>query len=196
MTRIFSTIPMLVKLNKGSLSDRRVKIHNLDALKYLERDEQRYDAIIIDLPDPNTEGLGKLYSRSFYRLAARHLSPTGVLVTQATSPFYATDAFWCIANTVAASTISSAGGRLYALPYRASVPSFGEWGFVLGALRPLSPARLRLDAKIPTRYLTGELLPSMFRFPKDIAYRKTPINRLDNQVLVRLYEKGFQRYNQ
>ena len=196
MTRIFSTIPMLVQLNGGALSDRRVKVHNMDALKYLERDQQRYDAIIIDLPDPNTEGLGKLYTRSFYRLVARHLSPTGVMVTQATSPFYATDAFWCIANTVAASTLSSAGGRMHALPFRASVPSFGEWGFVLGALRPLSPRRVRLPAAIKTRYLTAELLPSMFRFPKDIARRETPINRLDNQVLVRLYERGFSRYNQ
>ena len=196
MTRIFSTIPMLVKLNAGALADRRVKVHNIDALKYLERRSQRYDVVIIDLPDPNTEGLSKLYTRSFYRLVARHLSPTGVMVTQATSPFYATDAFWCIANTVAASTLSSAGGRLIALPYRASVPSFGEWGFVLGALRPLSPARVRLPASIKTRYLTAALLPSMFRFPKDIARRKTPVNRLDNQVLVRLYEKGFRRYNQ
>ena len=73
---------------------------------------------------------------------------------------------------------------------------FGEWGFVLGALRPLSPARVRLPAGIKTRHLTPALLPAMFHFPKDIARRKTPVNRLDNQVLVRLYEKGFRRYNQ
>jgi hypothetical protein len=32
-------------------------------------------------------------------------------------------------------------------------------------------------------------------FPKDIQRRQTPVNRLDNQVLVRLYEKGFATYN-
>ena len=196
MTRIFSSIPMLVELNKGALSDRRVKVHNLDALKYLERSQRRYDVVIIDLPDPNSEGLSKLYTRSFYRLVARHLSPTGVLVTQATSPFYATKAFWCIHNTIAASTLSSAGGRLQVLPYRASVPSFGEWGFVLGSLRRLSPQQVRLSPGIKTRYLTRALVPTLFTFPRDIAFRQTPVNRLDNQVLVRLYEQGFKRYNQ
>ena len=98
-------------------------------------------------------------------------------------------------------TYPTTEGKRRALPvikpfYRASVPSFGEWGFVLGALRSLSPTRARLTPGVETRYLTTDLLPSMFRFPKDIAHRKTPINRLDNQVLVRLYEKGFKRYNQ
>ncbi len=194
MTRIFSTLPMLTRLNGGALSDPRVKIHNMDAQKFMERGGRRYDAIIIDLPDPNNEGLGKLYSRSFYRLAARSLSPTGVLVTQATSPFYSTAAFWCIRNTMAAATLSSeGGGSLHTLPYQANVPSFGQWGFVLASFKPLSPARIRLD--VSTRHLTRELLPGMFVFPRDIGPRPTPINRLDNQVLVKLYEKGYRTYN-
>jgi spermidine synthase len=193
MTRIFSSIPLLTKLNAGALSDRRVKIFNEDALKFLERVDRRYDVVIIDLPDPNNESLGKLYTRSFYRLVAKHLAPTGVLVTQATSPFYARDAFWCIANTLAATELSSGGGRLRVLPYRASVPSFGEWGFVLASLAPLSQERITL--KVKTRFLTPQVLPGLFVFPKDIGPRKTPINRLDDQVLVRLYERGYGRYN-
>ncbi len=159
MTRLFSTSPMLVALNRGALSDPRVRVHNLDAQKFLERSAESWDVMIIDLPDPNNEGLAKLYSRSFYRLAAKHLSPGGLFVTQASSPFYATDAFWCVANTIAATTLSSAGGRLYALPYHADVPSFGEWGFVIGAPRPLIPARARLPRGLETRYLTAALLP-------------------------------------
>jgi len=194
MTRIFSTLPTLTKLNGGALSHAKVKIFHEDALKFLERAERRYDVVIIDLPDPNNEGLGKLYSRSFYRLVARSLTPTGVMVTQATSPFYATAAFWCIHNTMAAATLSSAGGgQVNTLPYLASVPSFGQWGFVLGSLQPLAPARVRLD--VPTRYLTRQLLPGLFQFPRDIGPRKTPINRLDNQVLVRLYERGYRTFN-
>ena len=194
MTRIFSTLPVLAKLNKGSLEDPRLTIFNEDAQKFLERGERRYDVIIIDLPDPNNEGLGKLYSRSFYRLAAGSLTPTGVLVTQATSPFYATDAFWCIRNTMAAATLSSVGGgKLNTLPYYANVPSFGQWGFVLGSMKPLSPQRIRFS--VPTRHLTEEMLAGMFVFPKDIGPRQTPINRLDNQILVKLYEKGYRTYN-
>lgn len=193
MTKLFSRIPLLRELNRDSLRDRRVKVINADAQKYLERTNQRYDVAIVDLPDPNNEGLGKLYSRSFYRLLAKHLSPTGVMVTQATSPFYATAAFWCIVNTIAASDLATGQGKLHPLAYHASVPSFGEWGFVLAALRPLSPRQIRLD--VPTRYLTRELLPTLFVFPKDLGPRPTPVNRLDNQVLIRLYEGGYKRYN-
>ena len=44
---------------------------------------------ILDLPDPRTLALSKLYTVSFYRLALSRLSASGVLVTQATSPLYA-----------------------------------------------------------------------------------------------------------
>lgn len=193
MTRIFKTVPILAELNENALRDKRVHVHNADAQKYLEDSKERWDVIIIDLPDPNNTSLGKLYSRSFYRLVAKHLEPTGVFVTQATSPFYATEAFWCIANTIAASDFVEGGPKLYSLPYRASVPSFGEWGFVLGSLKPIAPERIRLDVR--TRYLSKQLIPGLFVFPKDIRGRKTPINRLDNQVLIRLYERGYKRYN-
>jgi spermidine synthase len=193
MTRIFSSLPLLRELNRGSLRDPRVHIMNEDAQKYLERTSRQYDVIIIDLPDPNNEGLGRLYTRSFYRLVGQHLRPTGVMVTQATSPFYSTDAFWCIANTIASTTLGSAGGKLYPLPYHADVPSFGEWGFVMAARRLLAPENVRLG--VPTRYLSPALLPTLFVFPADTAARPTPINRLDNQALVRLYEQGYRRYN-
>lgn len=193
MTRIFSTIPLLVQLNGGALKDRRVHVHNADAQKYLERNDRRYDAIIIDLPDPNNESLGRLYTRSFYRLVAKSLAPGGVLVTQATSPFYSPSSFWCIANTMASVTISSAGGKLHVLPYHANVPSFGQWGFVLAAARPITSDRIRID--VETRHLTQQMVPTLFIFPKDIGPRATPINRLDNLVLIRLYEEGYKQYN-
>ena len=193
MTRLFSRLPPLAALNQRSLSDRRVRIFHTDAQKFLEEHAQAYDAIVIDLPDPNNEGLGKLYSRSFYRLVAQHLRPEGVFVTQATSPFYAAEAFWCIVNTIRASNPGGGGPALHALPYHGHVPSFGDWGFVLGSTRALSPSAVRLG--VPTRFLTPELVPSLFVFPKDMGPRATPINRLDNQVLVRLYDQGYKRFN-
>ncbi len=194
MTRLFASQPLLVSLNQGALTDPRVRVHNADAQRFLEESRERWDAILMDLPDPNNEALGKLYSRSFFRLAAKHLVPRGILATQATSPFYSTDAFWCIVNTLAATSWTGDVGQLNVLPYHVQVPSFGEWGFVLASLEPLHPARARLE--VETRFLTRQLLPTLFVFPKDIGPRPTPVNRLDNQVLVKLYERGYQRYNQ
>ncbi len=189
MTRLFSEQPLLVHLNGGALKDSRVQIHNADAQKFLEGSSARWDVVILDLPDPNNESLGRLYSRSFYRLVAKHLTPTGVMVTQATSPFFSTDAFWCIADTLAAVTLSSAGGTLSTRPYHAQVPSFGDWGFVLASIAPLpeGPRPLR----VPTRFLDDQVLGTLEVFSRDIARREIQVNRLDDHVLVRLSAKGF-----
>lgn len=194
MTELFSTQPMLLKLNNGSLRNPKLKVHNLDAQKFLEGSDDRWDVIIMDLPDPNNEALGKLYTKTFFRLAVKHLNPAGVLVTQATSPFFATDAFWCIANTLSAAMDAANGMTLYVLPYHANIPSFGDWGFVLASLRPIRPAMANL--KVNTRFLTTDLLPTLFVFSKDIGPRSTPVNLLNNQILVKLYDKGYSRYNQ
>lgn len=187
ITRLFREVRLLTELNDNSLNDERVRVFNEDAFEYMERAERRYDVIIIDLPDPNDESVGKLYTRSFYRLVAKHLSPVGVMVTQATSPFYATDAYWSIVATIEASDVTPGGPHLQALPYHASVPSFGDWGFVMAALRPMAPADIRLD--VPTEFLSPELVPTLFVFPRDIGRRDSPVNRLDDQVLVRLYRR-------
>ena len=96
--------PALLALNEGSLKDPRVRLHASDALRFLQAAKgKRWDVIVMDLPDPSTPELSRLYARSSLRLIARHLAPDGALVTQATSPFFARRAFWCIVDSIAAS---------------------------------------------------------------------------------------------
>ena len=52
----------LVSLNQGSLLSPKVNIFHQDAMMYLRDSTQVYDVILIDLPDPNSEPLCKLYS--------------------------------------------------------------------------------------------------------------------------------------
>lgn len=188
VTRLFREVELLTALNRAALDDPKVRVINDDAYEFLEASGDRYDVVIIDLPDPNNEGLSKLYSRSFYRLVAKHLAPDGVMVTQATSPYYSRAAFWSIVATVGAADLTPGGPHLLPLPYHAHVPSFGDWGFVLAALRPLRPEAIEL--RVPTRFLTPELLPTLFVFPGDIGPRPAPVNRLDTPVILRLYERG------
>ncbi len=104
-------------------------MHIADAGKFLESSNQVWDAIFIDLPDPSSLSLARLYTKSFYRLIARHLNRNGIVTTQATSPFYAPDAFWCIANTLAETPVDpEALLRFNIYPYHVYVPSFGDWG--------------------------------------------------------------------
>lgn len=196
MTRLGKARPELVALNGGSMNDPRVNVVNTDAMRFVEDSRDFFDVIIVDLPDPNTEAMSKLYSTAFYALCARRLSAAGLLVTQATSPFFASEAFWCIAATIeAAVPPQHEMVRLFAHPYHAHVPSFGEWGFVLAAKRPIAPRTAGLS--VPTRVLTVDTLRAMFSFDKDLLTDETPeINRLDHPVLYRYYKKGWERFNE
>ena len=46
-----------------------------------------------------------------------------------------------------------------------------------------------------TKYLTDELIPGLFVLGKDCRPVKTPVNTLNNQALVGLYEQGWKQWN-
>ncbi len=196
MTRLGKERPELVALNSGSMNDPRVAIVNMDAMKYLEGSRAFFDVIIVDLPDPNSEAMTKLYSTAFYALCSRRLKMGGVMATQATSPFFAPEAFWCIVATIegAAAPGDDMAG-LVATPYHVHVPSFGEWGFVLAAKYTTDPQSVSVT--VDTRFLTTETLRGMFNFPKDLTTSETlKINRMDQPVLYRYYRRGWERFNE
>ena len=58
-----------------------------------EESKEFYDVIIIDLPDPRTIELAKLYSLEFYHLCKYRLKTNGFIITQSGSPYYASRAF-------------------------------------------------------------------------------------------------------
>lgn len=183
MTQLARNFAPIRELNGSALDDPRVTVVNTDAYKFIEQSGDMYSVIIIDLPDPNNESLSKLYSQQFYRLLHQRLSPDGAFVTQAASPYFVHEAYWIIANTIEAS-----GFRI--LPLRTYVPSFGEWGFVIGTTR-VPPQVSPPDASIPVRYLNEQALAVAQAFDPDVARMETGINTLDNPVLPRAYELGW-----
>ncbi len=80
--------------------------------------------------------------------------------------------------------MKAAGFKTY--PYHAYVPSFGEWGFVLAGKRDYTPPP-SLPAGL--KYLTVGMLPQLFQFPADMGPVPAEVNKLNDQVLVRLYER-------
>ena len=182
MTRLFTGNDMLRGLNGGALADPRVRVINADAFIWLQAARETFDVAIVDFPDPHNFSLGKLYSRTFYRLLRSRLGPDGLAVVQATSPMFARRSFWCIAETV-----RSAG--LAARPYHVYVPSFGEWGFVLAAAAAWTPPRAYPPG---LRFLTVEGTPALFAFPPDMDAVPVEVNRLDNQILVHYYGAEWQ----
>jgi spermidine synthase len=181
MTELFSSHPTLTQLNGKSLQSPRVHVVNADAFPWVDSNTDSFDFIVVDFPDPTNYSLGKLYTVAFYRAVARHLSVQGFLVVQSTSPMFARDSFWCIAQT-----LKQAGLQTY--PYHAYVPSFGEWGFILaGTHEYVAPVAFPAGL----RFVTKEDLPSFFQFPPDMSPLSMPPNELNNQVLVRTYENDW-----
>jgi spermidine synthase len=177
MTHLFRDTPQLARLNHGALSSPRLRVENADAFRWVRREQGPYDAIIVDFPDPTEFSLGKLYTENFYREVARLLAPEGVMAVQSTSPLIAPNSYWTVATTLEAAGLSARG-------YHAYVPSFGEWGFTLAAHAPPTG-----DASLPSglRFLTQVSEKLMFDFAPDMARRPAPVNRLDNQALVRSF---------
>lgn len=111
-----------------------VSVYTVDADLFLSNQTGTWDVVIIDLPDPNSIELAKLFSMEFYAKVAGVLAPDGVVVIQSTSPYHAKETFLCIQRTMAAAGLATT-------PYHDNVPSFGDWGWILGSTT-LSPDAL------------------------------------------------------
>lgn len=186
VVELAKTNPYVTALNRNSLASDRVKIVLGDAYGYLQANQLPFDLIIADLPDPNNSGLARLYSKQFYSLVRDNLQPGGLFVTQATSPYFAPQAYNSIEKTVGASGFAN----LY--PYHVNVPSFGDWGFVLA-----SDAKLNMTKPIlavETRYLDEKNVRKHFALDKDTAAGEVEVNTLDRPVLLDYYLAGWQNY--
>ncbi len=179
--------PRVRAANGGSLDDPRVEVVVDDAMTWLRTASERFDTVIVDMPDPDSPATAKLYSQEFYGLVARALAPGGRLAVQAGSPYFAPEAFWCIASTV-----ESVG--LAITPYHVDVPSFGDWGFVLAA-RGAAPVP-SVDPAVAERlrFLDGDVLAAATVFAKDRSRRPSEISTLDRPKILEYEAKGWRGY--
>jgi len=185
VTGLFSTHPALTQLNGGSLSSPKVTVVNADAFVWLDQNKEQYDFAVVDFPDPNNYGVGKLYTAPFYRLLWRHITPNGLFVVQSTSPLFARRSYWSIVETLKQSGLETH-------PYHVYVPSFGEWGYVIAGKTPyVFPQTL----PVGLRFLTPTLIAQAFDFPRDMEPVAVQPNRLNDQVLVRYYSEEFDKIN-
>ncbi len=157
--------------HQGSFDDPRVELVHADALAYLESTSERFDVVVIDVPDPLEAGPAYLlYTQEFYGLVRDRLRPSGVMVSQSgpTGPSFYEQCFSAVANTVASVFPVVTLSETF-------VPSFGStWGFVIGSLGE-DPADLppdevdeRIAARITgqLRYFDGTTLRGMVSVPK------------------------------
>ena len=56
-----------------------LSVINMDARSFIKKADKRYDAIIIDLPDPDTFQLNRFFTSEFFALAKHTLNSNGIL---------------------------------------------------------------------------------------------------------------------
>jgi spermidine synthase len=167
----------------GAFEDRRAEVCFEDAHRFLERAVaagERYDLILSDLPEAETEGpLGQLHARPFFDLVRRCLTPGGAYAGQVGG--LRVPATVVGPGEILASAAASFGG-VHA--YSRYIPSYGaEWVFAItGAsfgdemLRPpqLAPPDIdrileqRRDPRWPCRTYDGLTHQRLFSLPRDV----------------------------
>jgi spermidine synthase len=173
--------PVLRKEGGDALSAPGVAVLRDDPMRWLGEHPERFDVVIVDLLDPEGPRRAKLYTRHFYRLVGEHLADDGVgaLVASA-SPLSQRKAFWCVVETLEAAGLRS-------LPYRASLPSLGDWGYALFAHAPLAPPTAAARAALPQglAYLDSETLAALFLLAPDEQRLPVEVNLMYRQVLLK-----------
>lgn len=193
LTSLFRENAEMVAINQNSLNNPKVEIVNVDGFNYINEAPKMFDFIIIDLPDPRTVEMARLYSKEFYEMCLLKLTPNGGLITQAGSPYYTPYAFWCINKTMQSAGYST-------LPLHNQVLTMGEWGWIAGTKQKLNKQEIKNrlhhfnNNSIETKWLNKESLELVTSFGKNF-YAKNfidslEVNQISNPVLYHYYEKG------
>ncbi|MEV4430062.1 spermidine synthase [Streptomyces sp. NPDC049602] len=164
VVRLARTDPALATLNAQAFRDPRVRVVYADAFHWLrgaaDRQQERYDVVISDLPDPGITPSAKLYAEEFYGLVARVLTGPGRFAVHAGSVTDRPRTYWTVDATLRAAGFAtrpySASGRtpgFAAGPDRADRAGGTErgprdWGFLL-AVRGDRPPALGLAPDAP-----------------------------------------------
>ncbi|HXH31540.1 MAG TPA: polyamine aminopropyltransferase [Bacteriovoracaceae bacterium] len=186
MTKLFKGHDALTDLNQDALSSSKVEIVNEDAFIWLKSNQVKYDFIIVDLPDPSNFSIGKLYTNTFYQSVKSSMAPAAVVVVQSTSPYVAKKSFWTVD-----ATLKSTG--LKTTPYHVFVPAFGDWGYIIATAHEfVVPTQLPAGLK----FLNADVVSSMLVFPEDMTVESSQVNKLNNQVLVRIFDEEWANYVQ
>ncbi|TDD76664.1 polyamine aminopropyltransferase [Actinomadura darangshiensis] len=177
MLHLARTYKPLADLNQHSFEDPRAHAVTGDAFSWLRGQKERFDSVVIDMPDPDDVATAKLYSVEFYGMVKRILAPGGRMVVQSGSPYFAPKSFWSIQKSIAAAGLATT-------PYHVDVPSFGDWGYVLASPAKEPPA-LKLSPAVPgLRFLDESVLKASAVFPKDRRSRDVEVNTLVHPRLV------------
>ncbi|MEZ5740749.1 MAG: polyamine aminopropyltransferase [Burkholderiaceae bacterium] len=161
----------LQKVHRGALDDPRVEVRIGDGWSYVERTEERFDLVVLDLTDPDTPA-HKLYTQAFFALLKRVMNEGAYLTLHIGSPIFKPE-------VVARHVTSLRQVFSCVRPMGVYIPLYGTyWGLACAtdAQDPLALSAGQIDARIAERalpdlqYYNGDTHHGLFALPN--YYRK------------------------
>ncbi|MCK4697404.1 MAG: polyamine aminopropyltransferase [Dehalococcoidia bacterium] len=164
---------LLPSWHQGSFEDSRLELRFVDARKYLEECVdvgEKFDVVILDLPEPIEEGPAYLlHTTEFYQVVREKLAPDGIISLQAGPSSWGNHrCFTAIINTLKA---------VFPLvfPYDTFIPSYGgTWGFALASPKLSPPTAAEVERRIASRmagglrFYDGIAHQGLFSLPKNL----------------------------
>jgi spermidine synthase len=158
--------------SSGAFEDSRTELFHTDAREYLAQTKDRFDAIIIDLPDPIEEGPAYLlYTREFYEIVHERLTDDGIISVQSGSASLTE----LLNLTAVYNTLKSVFPIVNV--YKTDMPCFGgPWGFctasrkhdTAGLSAEEVDGRIKERSLVGLRFYDGVTHRGMFSLPKYI----------------------------
>ncbi len=168
--------------HKGAFNDPRVEVLYMDARKYLQKTDEVFDVIFMDLTEPIDDGPSYLlFTKQFYEIVADRLNPDGIITLQAGS--FNPRLLEC--HAAVCNTLSTSFPIVRS--YASFIPSYDAvWGFALASKKsdPLLLTARELDKRLEgrgvngLRFYDGETHQGMFSIPKDVRAAKQAETRI------------------
>ncbi len=154
-------------VNAPVFEDGRFDLRMIDGATFLATTEERFDLILVDMPDPVGMEVSPL-TQNFFRSARSCLASGGLLIARLGAPFLQPLAFSMEIKRLSA-VFPEVGCYLVSVPSALGGPI--AMGWASNVLRPDEPARDVLaarfsDAFISTHYYTPELHRAAFVLPQ------------------------------
>jgi spermidine synthase len=160
----------LPEMHQGAFEDPRTELRHEDARAWLERTDERFDFISIDLVEPLEEGPAcLLFTREFYSLVRERLTPGGTMTMQAGMTKIGELGFFSAINRTLRDVFPVVAG------YQTFISCFGTpWGFIT-ATKQIDPRQQSVEAvnrligervKAPLGYWDGLTHQHAFALPK------------------------------
>lgn len=172
ITDLFTYEPIMKEINEGAMD--KCRIINEDAFEYVCNDENKYDIIICDFPDPDTDIFNKLYSTEMYKRLKQLLNVGGAMTVQSGSLVPESKCFKCIEKTLRASGFRT---MKYYTP-----TTYGELVYNLCTASDSSDFHIKLPKDLKTmdqQYFWGAMRNIR---PGLISKQSVEVNTVDNMA--------------